>query len=67
MLLKEQLREQHSGDRFLFYYEKHIEKILRHQLVSGLRIGFSSGNWTNNTCESINSILKMLTGVLYQN
>ena len=65
MLLKEQLKEQNGGDRFLIYYERYVEGILREQLGTGLRIGFALANWTNNTAESVNSILKMLTGILY--
>ena len=61
MLLKAQLKEQNGGERFLFYYERHVVGLLSDQLVTGLRIGFASANWTNNIAESVNSILKMLT------
>ena len=43
------------------YYERHVQPILRNQVASGLRIGFASGNLTNNNAESKNYIIKMIT------
>lgn len=64
LLLREQLKEHEKGANFLPYYEKHVSSILKEQLSTGLRIGFSSGaNWTNNNAESKNKIIKMITGI----
>ena len=63
MLLREQLQEQDVGANFLPYYENHVREILREQLTTGLKIGFSAGaNWTNNNAESKNKIIKMIAG-----
>lgn len=43
------------------YFLKFTE-ILRNQLISGLHVGFGSGYYTNNPCESFNFLLKLNTG-----
>ena len=44
--------------QILDYFNK-LSDILRNQLISGLRVGFGSGYYTNNACESMNFILKL--------
>ena len=65
LLLREQLKEFKGGPRFLEYYESHVQGVLRNQLVSVLRIGFATGNWTNNNAESKNYIIKMIRSKFY--
>ena len=43
MLLPEQLQEQDVEATFIPYYKNHVNEILRKQLTTGLKIGFSAG------------------------
>ena len=40
-------------------YINKLSDRLRNQLISGLRVAFGSGYYTNNGCESMNFILKL--------
>jgi hypothetical protein len=60
LVLNEHLKEHQRVDQFIPYYTEHVRPLLQSQLSTGLRIGFSSGNWTNNNAESKNAIIKYI-------
>ena len=64
-LLKAQLNEYQEGPRFVQYYKLYVKDVLRDELVSGLRIGFTSGNWSDNNAESKNHIVKLITSITF--